>query len=193
MQDRIRKIFDESRSVARQAEEHLSGRVQQAVELILDCYARDGGVLVFGNGGSASDAQHIACELVGRFMRERPGLRAQALTADASTVTSIANDYGYEAIFARQVEALGRPGDVAIGLSTSGNSTNVVAALAAARRSGLRTIALTGEGGGQCAALADVLLDVPSTCTPRVQEAHAILYHTLCELVEAGVCQRNQG
>jgi len=183
MQDQIRRIFDESRSAVRQAEEHLCGRIQQAVELIVASYRSRGGVLVFGNGGSAADAQHIACELVGRFQVDRPGLRAVALTADISTLTSIANDYGFEAVFARQVEALGRAGDVAIGLSTSGNSPNVVNALIAARRGGLKTIALTGEGGGRCGELADVLLDVPCHCTPRVQEAHAVIYHTICQFV----------
>lgn len=193
MQDEIRRIFDESRCTTRQAEEHLAGRVQQAVEIIIECYRSGGGLLIFGNGGSAADAQHIACELVGRFFRDRPGLRAQALTADPVVVTSIANDYGFEAIFARQVEACGRKGDVAIGLSTSGNSPNVVAALAAARGRGLKTIAMTGEGGGRCAALADVLLDVPCKCTPRVQEAHSVIYHIICQLVEAAAFEGANG
>jgi D-sedoheptulose 7-phosphate isomerase len=146
---------------------------------------RDGGkLLVFGNGGSAADAQHVAAELVGRFSRERSGLAAVALTADTSVLTSVSNDYGFERAFARQVEALGRAGDVAMGISTSGQSPNVVAALEAGRARGLRTIALTGRDGGPVGKCADIHVNVPSDSTPRVQEAHRTLLHVMCELVE---------
>jgi len=141
-------------------------------------------VLVFGNGGSAGDAQHFAAELVGRFVRERRGLPAIALAADSSVLTAIGNDYGFERVFARQVEALGRPGDVAVGLSTSGRSPNVVAALAAARAAGLATVALTGQDGGPIGAAADVAVQVPHGVTARVQEVHRTLLHVIVDLVE---------
>lgn len=142
-------------------------------------------VLVCGNGGSAADAQHIAAELVGRYERERIALPVMALAGDAATVTALANDYGYERVFARQVEAHGRDGGVLLGLSTSGRSPNVLRAFEAARRCGMTTIALTGEGGGPLAPLADILLAVPTRATARVQEMHICLYHYICARVEA--------
>jgi phosphoheptose isomerase len=146
---------------------------------------RNGGqVLVFGNGGSAADAAHTAAELVGRFQRERRGYRAIALTADPSVVTSIANDYGYDRVFARQIEALGRPGDIAFAITTSGESTNVLEGLRAAGTGRLTTIALTGRDGGSAGRLADVHVNVPSTSTPRVQEVHRTLLHVICDLIE---------
>lgn len=143
-----------------------------------------GRVLAFGNGGSAADAQHLAAELVGRFLAERPGLAAIALGSDPSTVTSIANDYGYEQVFRRQVEAHGRPGDVALGFTTSGRSKNVLVALARARERGLRTIALTGAGGSALAGQVDHLLAVPETDTARTQEVHGMIVHLLCQIVD---------
>lgn len=184
MKDAINKRFGEASAAVKLTGEHLAGRIAEAVDLIVTSYRAGGGVFTFGNGGSAADAQHMACELVGRFMKERPGMRAEALSSNIASITSIANDYGYEAIFSRQLEASARPGDIAIGLSTSGNSPNVLAGLAKAREMGLKTIAMTGSGGGKCTDLADVLLDVPSNATPRVQESHAVIYHIICELVE---------
>lgn len=184
MNEDIDARFDEALKAIRLTREHLSGRIADAAALLIESMRAGGAVWVFGNGGSAADAQHIAGELLGRFLRERSGFRAAALSTDTSTLTSVANDYGFEHVFSRQIEGLGRAGDVAMGLSTSGNSTNVVAALTRARQLGLRTIALTGAGGGRCANLADVLLDVPASSAPRVQEAHAVIYHVLCELVE---------
>jgi D-sedoheptulose 7-phosphate isomerase len=143
-----------------------------------------GKVLVFGNGGSASDAQHVAAELVGRFQRERAGLAALALTTDTSVLTSVANDYSFERVFARQIEALGRAGDVALGITTSGASANVVAALQAARQAGLRTIAVTGRDGGNAGRAADIHINVPADSTARVQEVHRTLLHVICDLVE---------
>jgi D-sedoheptulose 7-phosphate isomerase len=141
-------------------------------------------VLVFGNGGSAADATHLAAELVGRFLLERRGLPALSLSDNSSALTAISNDYGYERVFVRQVEALGRPGDVAIGISTSGRSANVLAGLEAARAGGLGTLALTGGDGGSLPAAVDVCIVVPSADTPRIQEGHTLVAHLLCELVE---------
>ncbi len=141
-------------------------------------------VLVCGNGGSAADAQHLAAELVGRFAGERPAWPALALTTDTSVLTAVANDYGFDRVFARQVEAHGQAGDVLVAISTSGASANVLRAVEAARARGLVTIGLTGRDGGKLGRLADVHLHVPSSSTPRIQEAHATLLHVLCELVE---------
>lgn len=156
-----------------------------------DCIGRavggDGKLLAFGNGGSAADAQHVAAELVGRFVRERKALAAVALTTDTSILTSIANDYSYDRVFARQVEALGRPGDVALGISTSGGSASVVAALETARRLGLTTIALTGRDGGAAGAAAQIHINVPHQSTARVQEVHCTILHIICELVERSI------
>ncbi|MHC4295566.1 MAG: D-sedoheptulose-7-phosphate isomerase [Planctomycetota bacterium] len=188
MKEQILNLFEESRETVRQTGEHLTERICEAVEIIVGCYRTGGGVFLFGNGGSASDAQHIACELVGRFLMDRPPLKARALSTNSSTLTSIANDYDYESVFARQLEGCAGAGDVAVGISTSGDSPNVVTALQKAREIGMKTVALTGAGGGKCAEFADVLLDVPSTNdSPRVQEAHAVIYHVICQLVEAEI------
>ena len=143
-------------------------------------------VLVFGNGGSASDAQHLAAELVGRFVRERAALPAIALSADTAVLTSIANDYSYKQVFARQIEALGIAGDVALGISTSGESPNVSAALQVARDRGLKTIALTGRDGGSVGTAAEIHVNVPDQNTARVQEVHRTLLHVICEVIENG-------
>ncbi len=162
------------------------GPALTAAQAIDEALAAGRKVLVFGNGGSAADAQHLAAELVGRFMRERAGLPAIALTADSAILTSIANDYSYKQVFARQVEALGRPGDIALGISTSGESANVVAALQVARDRGLKTIALTGRNGGAIGTAADIHVNVPDENTARVQEVHRTLLHVMCELIESG-------
>ncbi len=141
-------------------------------------------ILWCGNGGSAGDSQHLAAEIVGRFRRERRGLPSIALTTDTSILTSVANDYGYEAVFSRQVEAMARPGDVLVGISTSGNSRNVVAALETARLHGVTTVAFTGEGGGRMGALADHLFAVGSRDTARIQEAHILAGHMICDWLE---------
>jgi D-sedoheptulose 7-phosphate isomerase len=155
-----------------------------AARIIARAIRQGGKLLVFGNGGSAADAQHMAAELVGRFQRERSGFAAVALTTDTSTLTSIANDYGFERVFARQIEALGRQGDAALGISTSGRSPNIVSAMAAAQARGLRTIALVGRDPAALSGTTEVLVSVPSDSTPRVQEAHRTLLHVICELVE---------
>jgi D-sedoheptulose 7-phosphate isomerase len=144
-------------------------------------------LLVFGNGGSAADAQHMASELVGRFQRERGALAAIALTTDTSTLTSVANDYSYKQVFARQVEALGQAGDVAFGISTSGESPNVMTGLQVARAQGLKTIALTGRDGGSIGGAVEIHVNVPDQNTARVQEVHRTLIHVMCELIEESV------
>ena len=141
-------------------------------------------MLVFGNGGSAADAQHMAADLVGRFQRERRPVAALALTTDTSVLTAMANDYAFDRVFVRQIEALGNPGDVAFGISTSGRSANVVEGLRAASARGLRTIAMTGRDGGTVGGEADIHINVPDPSTARVQEAHRTLIHAICELVE---------
>lgn len=163
--------------------EHGTALVSLA-DLIAERVRRGGKVLVFGNGGSAADAQHFAGELVGRFTKEGPPIPALALTTDTSIMTAVGNDYGYEHIFKRQVEAHARPEDIAIGISTSGNSKNVIEALAVAKSRGLLTVAMTGEGGGKLASLVDHLFAAPSKDTPRIQEVHHLMNHVLCELLE---------
>jgi len=161
-----------------------AGSVAAAVETLSAALGRGGKVLIFGNGGSAADAQHFACELVGRFLRERQALAAIALTTDASTMTAVANDYGFDRVFVRQIEALGRPGDVAIGISTSGSSANVLAGVQYAKSRGLKTVAFTGGNGGPIGAAADVHVNVPHALTPRVQEVHRTLIHAVCDQIE---------
>jgi D-sedoheptulose 7-phosphate isomerase len=158
--------------------------VLDAARAIAAAFRNGSKLLIFGNGGSASDAQHMAAEFVGRFLQERAALSAVALTTDTSVLTSIGNDYAFDRIFARQIEALGRPGDVAFGISTSGGSPNVVEALEAADRRGLTTIALTGRCGGAVGRAAGIHINVPSNSTPRVQEVHRTLLHVVCDLVE---------
>lgn len=167
--------------------EFFSGYRQQildAAETIARTFENRGKVLFFGNGGSAADAQHMAAELVGRFIAERRALPAMSLSTDTSILTSLGNDYGFEHIFSRQIEAHGQEGDVAVAISTSGNSANVLAGIAAARSARMYTIGLTGAAGGRMNGKVDVLFRVPSTETPRIQETHILLGHSLCELVD---------
>lgn len=162
-----------------------AARIERAIDAICAALSSNRPLLVCGNGGSAADAQHITGELVGRFLKERRGLKAICLSSNAAVLTAWANDYSYETVFSRQVEAFGEKGGVLLGLSTSGNSPNVVAAFEQARAMGMTTVALTGAGGGKLAPLADVLLDAPSRFTPLIQQAHLCIYHYLCEQVEA--------
>ncbi len=162
----------------------LDERIAQAGALLRGALSAGRRVYAFGNGGSASDAEHFIAELVGRYLKERPGLPGQAFTVNSSTVTAIGNDYGYERVFARQVEAWVQPGDVVLGISTSGNSPNVLRGLEAARERDARVIGLTGGQGGKLMALCDVGLCVPSRDTPRIQESHILILHTLAELVD---------
>jgi D-sedoheptulose 7-phosphate isomerase len=184
--DAIRRGLESSRATldALLADEGALQDIQTLADAIGDALEAGGKVWLFGNGGSAADAQHIATELVGRFKRERRALPAEALTVNTSLLTAIANDYGFEAVFSRQLEAGARPGDVAIGITTSGTSPNVLAGLATARRLGVRTAILTGADADDLRALVDECISVPSTDTPRVQECHIMIAHVVCELVE---------
>lgn len=158
--------------------------VSNAVTKITNTYKNDGKVLWCGNGGSAADAQHLAAELSGRFYYDRPPLFSEALHVNTSYTTAVANDYSYDVIYSRLVKAMGRKGDVLIGLSTSGNSNNVVKAFEEARLNGIITIGFTGESGGKMKEHSDILINIPSTDTPRIQECHMLIGHTICELVE---------
>jgi D-sedoheptulose 7-phosphate isomerase len=184
-------VFEQALAGTIRAHHLVLGQGPQGVLAVVDAIERAwsaGGKLVaFGNGGSAADAQHLAAELVGRYSRDRRPLAALALSADTCVLTAIANDTSYNRVFARQIEALGRRGDVALAISTSGTSRNVVAGLESARQLGLTTVALTGRDGGTVARLADVHVNVPETSTARVQEVHRTLLHVICELLEDGV------
>ncbi len=182
---RIDALFAETIRAHEASRTAAVGPILQAVDALLAAYGRRGKALIFGNGGSAADALHFAAELVGRFERDRRGLAALALPADTSVLTAVANDYGFERVFARQVEALGSAGDVAIGISTSGASANVLAALVAARSAGMPTIAFTGRDGGDVGRAVDIHVNVPHASAARVQEVHRTLIHAVCELVEA--------
>ncbi len=164
--------------------ENLADRLAIAARLVAEALRRGNKVMFCGNGGSAADSQHLAAELVGRYRRNRPGLAALALTVDTSALTAIGNDFGFEEVFSRQVEALGQPGDVLVAISTSGRSPNVLRAVEAARALGLKTVGLVGRDGGQLAGLVDLALVVPSEDTARIQECHITLGHILCDLVE---------
>jgi D-sedoheptulose 7-phosphate isomerase len=164
--------------------EGLAEQIEGIASRLLACYRSGGKLLIMGNGGSAADAQHFAAEMVGRYRRERRALPAIALTVDPSAVTAIANDYGYEEVFARQVRAHARRGDVVFGISTSGNSENICRAFAAARDAGATTVALGGGTGGRMKGLADLSILAPTAVTPRIQECHITIIHILCDLVE---------
>lgn len=165
--------------------------LEQTVLLCTDALAKGGKIMFCGNGGSAADAQHWAGELVSRFYYDRPGLAALALTTDSSILTAIGNDYGYDYTFARQVEALGKAGDVLVAISTSGNSPNILRAAEAARQQGIAVVGFTGQGGGKLDAMATHCFRVPSNETPRIQEGHEFLGHMLCALIEARMHPRN--
>ena len=181
---RIDEVVAESLEVKKRFFVAHAGSLVTLADLIADRVRKGGKVLTFGNGGSAADGQHFAGELVGRFTKEGPPIPALALTTDSSIMTAVGNDYGYEYIFKRQVEAHARPADIAIGFSTSGNSKNVLEAMQVAKSRGLLTVGLTGEGGGKLAALVDHLFAAPSRNTPRIQEVHHLMNHILCELLE---------
>ncbi len=187
LQQRIEQHFLASIATKQQALSVLPARIADAAQLMLACLQQGGKILSCGNGGSAGDAQHFSSELLNRFEQEREGLAAIALTTDTSTLTSIANDYSYERVFARQVEALGRQGDVLLAISTSGNSTNVNRAIAAAHQRGMRVVALSGKSGGNMTTLLqadDVELRVPADSTARIQETHLLVIHCICDLLD---------
>ncbi|QNN47838.1 D-sedoheptulose 7-phosphate isomerase [Thermomonas brevis] len=186
MNEFVQGEFDKTLSNfnAMAADAALRLQIAQAVTLCVDALSAGGKILFAGNGGSAADAQHWAGELVSRFYYDRPGLPAIALTTDTSILTAIGNDYGYDYTFARQVEALGREGDVFVAISTSGNSSNVVRAAEAARGRGVKVVGFTGQGGGKLAPLSDICFRIPSNETPRIQEGHEFIGHLLCALIE---------
>jgi D-sedoheptulose 7-phosphate isomerase len=183
MKERIVRIFDEHSRLQREFLKHNTEMLAQVAEVLLGAFRKGRTVYFFGNGGSAADAQHLAAEFVNRFRLERRALPALALTVDTSVLTSIANDYAFDEVFSKQVKALGKKGDVALGITTSGSSGNVLKALRAAKKLGMITIALTGEGG-KAASLADFPLQIPSRSTPRIQEAHIAVGHILCDLTD---------
>ena len=188
LHDRVSALFEASIETKRRAQPVLAAPIVQAGELIVGRLLGGGKVLVCGNGGSAADAQHFASEMVNRFEHERPGLPAVALTTDSSTLTSIANDYAYDQVFARQVKALGQPGDILLAISTSGNSPSVLQAVAAAHARSMHVIALTGHSGGGLAEQMtdnDVFLCVPAESTARIQEVHLLIIHCLCDAVDS--------
>lgn len=184
---RIKAIFADSIAVKTRVAEELPGRIADGAQVIAECVLNSGKVLTCGNGGSAGDAQHFSSEMLNRFERERPGLPALALTTDPSTVTSIANDYQFADIFAKQIRALGRPGDVLLAFSTSGNSHNVLNAIDAAHEQDMRVILVSGRDGGQAAVTLrdeDIELRVSSQSTARIQESHLTIIHCLCDLID---------
>jgi len=181
--DRIKAMWEEHLEVVKSLPS-LATAVSSAVDTIYSCMAAGGKLLVAGNGGSAADAQHIAAELTGRFLHERRPLPAIALHANTSALTAIGNDYGYEHVFARELSAHARPGDVLLAISTSGNSPNILAAIQAALQAKVTVIGLTGDSGGKMRAACDLCLCVPSKSTPRIQEMHIMIYHAICELLE---------
>lgn len=184
MIETIRKTVAESLDLKKAFFAANEGRIARIAEALCEALERGNKILLFGNGGSAADAQHIACEWVGRFQREKPPLAAVALTTDTSALTAIGNDYGFDQIFARQLRALGRKGDVAVGISTSGDSPNVLEAIEAAKEAELVTVALTGGDGGRLASEVQYALIVPHASAPRVQEIHIMIGHILCGLAE---------
>ena len=184
MSDKVIQIFKESINLKELVMKTMSADINKLADCVVKCLRSKGKVIIFGNGGSAADAQHIAAELVGRFKLERKGLACIALTTNTSIITSIGNDYGYEEIFSRQIEAIAAENDLAIGISTSGNARNVITGILEAKKQNLATAVLTGKDGGQLAPLADISLSIPSNNTARIQEVHATIGHIICELAE---------
>jgi len=179
----IKKFLEEHNNVFNELM-HESNQIEKTVDALIGSIQRGCKILICGNGGSAADAQHFAAELIGKFKKERDALPAIALTTNTSVITAIANDSSFEQVFSRQVEALAQRGDVLVGISTSGNSKDVVEALITAKKKGCKTIGLTGEGGGKMKDYCDILIEVNSKNTPRIQEAHIFLIHVICELLE---------
>lgn len=184
LKEEIIKEIHQSMAVTSELARSCGNEIVEAAALILNCLRAGGKILVFGNGGSAADAEHLVAELVGRYRTDRQALAAIALTTNSATLTAVANDYGFEQIFARQLRAIAKPDDIVFAISTSGNSPNVICALQAARGAGLPSIGLTGMPGGKLRDLVHVCISVPSHDTPRIQEAHALIVHILCGIVE---------
>lgn len=194
MENRIKQIISEARDLKQKlVEDHGTQQyIQNAVQMILETYAKGGKVWFCGNGGSAADAQHLAAELSGRFYFDRPALAAEALHVNTSYLTAVANDYSYEMIYARYLRGAAKPGDVLIGISTSGNSSNVVNAMEVAKEMNVGLVSFTGAGGGKMKKLSDICIEVPSSDTPRIQECHIMIGHIICELVESSLFERKE-
>ena len=182
IKDQIKKSYETKQAIYKN--EDLLNKIEDVAQRCVTLYKTDKKTILAGNGGSAADAQHIAAELVGRYGFDRPSIPSLALTTDTSNLTAIGNDYGYDQVFSRQVEGMGQKGDIFIGISTSGNSVNIIKAFESARKKGITTIALTGRDGGLMAKIADVALVVPSNSTPRIQESHILIGHILCDIIE---------
>lgn len=184
IETQVLREIEESVAVKERLARKAANEIAEIARAILECLKAGGKLIAFGNGGSAADAQHLVAELVGRYRLERNPLPAIALTSNSSSVTAIANDYGFEETFARQVQALAAAGDIVVAFSTSGNSPSVLRGVQAAKQRGVRTIGLTGETGGQLRELVDLKLCVPSIATPRIQEAHILIVHIICEIID---------
>ncbi|MBI4708561.1 MAG: D-sedoheptulose 7-phosphate isomerase [Candidatus Omnitrophica bacterium] len=192
MRDRIKDILLESIQVKEELIRTSIGQIKEIADLLIESLKKGGKIILFGNGGSASDAQHIAAEFIGRFKKDRTALAAISLTVNTSVLTSLANDYGYEVVFSKQIEALGKKNDIVIGISTSGKAKNVNFGLRQAKKMGLKSIAFTGCDGADAAKIADTAFIVPSLVTARIQEAHITVGHIICELVEQELCQEQK-
>lgn len=182
IKDQIKKSFETKQAIYEN--ENLINKVEEVSKLCVALYKGDKKTILAGNGGSAADAQHIAAELVGRYGFDRPSIPSLALTTDTSCLTAIGNDYGYDYVFSRQLEGMGQEGDIFIGISTSGNSKNIINAFISAKKKGITTVALVGRDGGEMAKMADIALVVPSDSTPRIQESHILIGHIICDIIE---------
>lgn len=189
MKDKITDIIKASIEVKAQIlkNETLLITIEKVAKLAIEVFKNDGKILFCGNGGSAADAQHIAAELSGRFYKNRPPLFAEALHVNSSYLTAVANDYGYNEVYARMTEAMGRKNDILVAISTSGNSANILRAIEVAKSKGMEVVGMTGESGGEMKNVCDFMLNVPSNDTPRIQESHILIGHILCEMIEEGV------
>lgn len=192
MRDKITDILLENIQIKEQILRTSIGQIVEIINAVIDSLKKDGKVILFGNGGSASDSQHIAAEFVGRFKKDRNALPAIALTTNTSILTSLANDYGYDIVFAKQIEALGQKNDIAIGISTSGKAKNVAQGIKQAKKMGIKTVAFTGGDGGELTKLADLCFVAPSSITARIQEAHICVGHIICEIVEQTLFQEQK-
>lgn len=182
IKDQIKKSYETKQAIYEN--EGLLNKIEEVSKLCVDVYRASKKTILAGNGGSAADAQHIAAELVGRYGFDRPSIPSLALTTDTSCLTAIGNDYGYDKVFSRQLEGMGQSGDIFIGISTSGNSKNIINAFEVAKQKGIKTVALVGRDGGEMAKMADIALIIPSESTPRIQESHILIGHIICDIIE---------
>lgn len=182
IKDQIKKSYETKQAIYNNNE--LLSKIEEVSKLCVELYKGSNKTILAGNGGSAADAQHIAAELVGRYGFDRPSLPSLSLTTDTSNLTAIGNDYGYDSVFSRQLEGMGQKGDIFIGISTSGNSKNIINAFEVAKNKGIKTVALVGRDGGEMAKMADISLIVPSDSTPRIQESHILIGHIICDIIE---------